>query len=141
VMALHVLSFIHFTKLLPGLGPYIICMLLMLLFLWRLLCFVGCLDVLLMFGAYKTARGFAISRIVIRFLWLAAASTFVTYLYVWVLVCVSFLSLTLSPCALCCLFIWMLNIEQESLRWEKCKKFWFNLFPDLCACSGWLCCG
>ncbi|KAM0882138.1 hypothetical protein ACQ4PT_032510 [Festuca glaucescens] len=30
---------------------------------------VGCLDVLLMFGAYKTARGFAISRIVIRFLW------------------------------------------------------------------------
>ncbi|VAI68706.1 unnamed protein product [Triticum turgidum subsp. durum] len=44
-----------------------------------------CLDVLLMFGAYKTARGFAISRLVIRFLWLAAISTFVTYLYVKVL--------------------------------------------------------
>uniref|UniRef100_A0A453QDB6 1,3-beta-glucan synthase n=1 Tax=Aegilops tauschii subsp. strangulata TaxID=200361 RepID=A0A453QDB6_AEGTS len=44
-----------------------------------------CLDVLLMFGAYKTARGFAISRLVIRFLWLAAISTFVTYLYVYVI--------------------------------------------------------
>uniref|UniRef100_A0ACD5TKV3 Uncharacterized protein n=1 Tax=Avena sativa TaxID=4498 RepID=A0ACD5TKV3_AVESA len=44
-----------------------------------------CLDVLLMFGAYKTARGFAISRIVIRFIWLAAVSAFVTYLYVKVL--------------------------------------------------------
>ena len=45
---------------------------------------LGCLDVLLMFGAYKTARGFAISRLVIRFFWLTAVSTFVTYLYVWV---------------------------------------------------------
>ncbi|TVU09023.1 hypothetical protein EJB05_42462 [Eragrostis curvula] len=44
-----------------------------------------CLDVILMFGAYKTARGFAISRLVIRFLWLTAISTFVTYLYVKVL--------------------------------------------------------
>ncbi|RLN43488.1 callose synthase 10 [Panicum miliaceum] len=44
-----------------------------------------CLDVLLMFGAYKTARGFAISRLVIRFFWLTAVSTFVTYLYVKVL--------------------------------------------------------
>lgn len=44
-----------------------------------------CLDVILMFGAYKTARGFAISRLVIRFLWLTAVSTFVTYLYVKVL--------------------------------------------------------
>ncbi|XP_006655702.1 callose synthase 10 [Oryza brachyantha] len=44
-----------------------------------------CLDVILMFGAYKTARGFAISRLVIRFLWLTAVSTFVTYLYLKVL--------------------------------------------------------
>ncbi|RCV43392.1 hypothetical protein SETIT_9G290700v2 [Setaria italica] len=44
-----------------------------------------CLDVLLMIGAYKTARGFAISRLVIRFFWLTAVSTFVTYLYVKVL--------------------------------------------------------
>ncbi|CAL4941189.1 unnamed protein product [Urochloa decumbens] len=44
-----------------------------------------CLDVMLMFGAYKTARGFAISRLVIRFFWLTAVSTFVTYLYVKVL--------------------------------------------------------
>ncbi|CAO1948934.1 unnamed protein product [Urochloa humidicola] len=43
------------------------------------------LDVILMVGAYKTARGFAISRLVIRFLWLTAVSTFVTYLYVKVL--------------------------------------------------------
>ncbi|CAD6212301.1 unnamed protein product [Miscanthus lutarioriparius] len=47
--------------------------------------FECCLDVILMFGAYKTARGFAISRLVIRFLWLTAVSTFVTYLYVKVL--------------------------------------------------------
>uniref|UniRef100_A0A0E0DVP2 1,3-beta-glucan synthase n=1 Tax=Oryza meridionalis TaxID=40149 RepID=A0A0E0DVP2_9ORYZ len=44
-----------------------------------------CLDVLLMFGAYKTARGFALSRLVIRFIWLTAVSTFVTYLYLKVL--------------------------------------------------------
>ncbi|KAF8674813.1 hypothetical protein HU200_047941 [Digitaria exilis] len=44
-----------------------------------------CLDVMLMFGAYKTAKGFAISRLVIRFFWLSAVSTFVTYLYVKVL--------------------------------------------------------
>ncbi|WVZ58008.1 hypothetical protein U9M48_008324 [Paspalum notatum var. saurae] len=44
-----------------------------------------CLDVILMFDAYKTARGFAISRLVIRFLWLSVVSAFVTYLYVKVL--------------------------------------------------------
>uniref|UniRef100_A0A0E0L6W8 1,3-beta-glucan synthase n=1 Tax=Oryza punctata TaxID=4537 RepID=A0A0E0L6W8_ORYPU len=44
-----------------------------------------CLDVMLMFGAYKTARGFALSRLVIRFIWLTAVSTFVTYLYLKVL--------------------------------------------------------
>ncbi|CAN6202896.1 unnamed protein product [Urochloa humidicola] len=44
-----------------------------------------CLDVTLMVGAYKTARDFAISRLVIRFLWLTGVSTFITYLYVKVL--------------------------------------------------------
>ncbi|GAB2269726.1 Callose synthase 10 [Dionaea muscipula] len=44
-----------------------------------------CLDVLLMFGAYTTARGMAISRIVIRFLWWGAASASVTYAYLKVL--------------------------------------------------------
>ncbi|XP_072977021.1 callose synthase 10 isoform X1 [Typha angustifolia] len=41
----------------------------------------SCLDVLLMFGAYRTARAFAISRLIIRFFWLGAVSTFMTYLY------------------------------------------------------------
>ncbi|KAJ3690938.1 hypothetical protein LUZ61_020102 [Rhynchospora tenuis] len=40
-----------------------------------------CLDVLLMFGAYKSARGFAISRQVIRFIWFGVLSAFVFYLY------------------------------------------------------------
>ncbi|KAK7824056.1 callose synthase 9 [Quercus suber] len=44
-----------------------------------------CLDVLLMFGAYKTARAMAISRLVIRFLWGGLSSVFVTYVYVKVL--------------------------------------------------------
>ncbi|XP_050224596.1 callose synthase 10 [Mercurialis annua] len=43
------------------------------------------LDVLLMFGAYSTARGMAISRIVIRFFWWGLSSGFVTYVYVKVL--------------------------------------------------------
>ncbi|WCJ36196.1 glucan synthase-like 8 [Euphorbia peplus] len=43
------------------------------------------LDVLLMFGAYSTARGMAISRIVIRFFWWGLSSVFVTYVYVKVL--------------------------------------------------------
>ncbi|XP_008788670.2 callose synthase 10 isoform X2 [Phoenix dactylifera] len=41
----------------------------------------SCLDVLLMFGAYSTARGFAISRLIIRFFWFGVSSTFMTYLY------------------------------------------------------------
>ncbi|KAF3968702.1 hypothetical protein CMV_007439 [Castanea mollissima] len=45
----------------------------------------SCLDVLLMFGAYKTARAMAISRLVIRFLWCGLSSVFVTYVYVKVL--------------------------------------------------------
>uniref|UniRef100_A0AAU6MUF6 1,3-beta-glucan synthase n=1 Tax=Paeonia lactiflora TaxID=35924 RepID=A0AAU6MUF6_PAELC len=43
------------------------------------------LDVLLMFGAYTTARGMALSRLVIRFFWGALSSVFVTYVYVKVL--------------------------------------------------------
>nr|XP_004236315.1 callose synthase 10 [Solanum lycopersicum] len=39
------------------------------------------LDVILMFGAYSTARGMAISRIVIRFIWTAVSSAFVIYVY------------------------------------------------------------
>lgn len=45
----------------------------------------SCLDVLLMFGAYTTARGMAISRLVIRFFWSGLTSVFVTYVYVKVL--------------------------------------------------------
>ncbi|XP_059441555.1 callose synthase 10 [Corylus avellana] len=41
----------------------------------------SCLDVLLMFGAYTTARGMAISRLVIRFFWCGLSSVFVTYIY------------------------------------------------------------
>lgn len=43
------------------------------------------LDVLLMFGAYTTARGMALSRLVIRFFWCGLASVFVTYVYIKVL--------------------------------------------------------
>ncbi|KAH7528293.1 hypothetical protein FEM48_Zijuj05G0057200 [Ziziphus jujuba var. spinosa] len=45
----------------------------------------SCLDVVLMFGAYTTARGMAISRLVIRFLWFGLSSVCVTYLYLKVL--------------------------------------------------------
>ncbi|KAM7274363.1 hypothetical protein ACFE04_029027 [Oxalis oulophora] len=44
--------------------------------------FESCLDVLLMFGAYTSARGMAISRLVIRFLWCGLSSAAVTYLYI-----------------------------------------------------------
>ncbi|KAA8540725.1 hypothetical protein F0562_024356 [Nyssa sinensis] len=43
------------------------------------------LDVLLTFGAYTTARGMAISRLVIRFFWWGLSSVFVTYCYMKVL--------------------------------------------------------
>ncbi|PIN24305.1 1,3-beta-glucan synthase/callose synthase catalytic subunit [Handroanthus impetiginosus] len=41
----------------------------------------SCLDVVLMFGAYTTARGMAISRLVIRFFWCSLSSIFVLYVY------------------------------------------------------------
>ncbi|KAL3839046.1 hypothetical protein ACJIZ3_023637 [Penstemon smallii] len=43
--------------------------------------FESCLDVVLMFGAYTTARGMAISRLVIRFFWCGFSSVFVLYVY------------------------------------------------------------
>jgi callose synthase len=36
---------------------------------------------LLTFGSYKTARGMAVSRLVIRFFWGGLTSAFVTYVY------------------------------------------------------------
>ena len=42
---------------------------------------IGCLDVLLTFGAYTMLRGMAISRLVIRFFWWAVSSAGVLYLY------------------------------------------------------------
>uniref|UniRef100_A0A5B7BUS1 1,3-beta-glucan synthase n=1 Tax=Davidia involucrata TaxID=16924 RepID=A0A5B7BUS1_DAVIN len=45
----------------------------------------SCLDVLLTFGAYTTARGMAISRLVIRFFWCGLSSVFVTYVYIKIL--------------------------------------------------------
>ncbi|KAF5206729.1 Callose synthase [Thalictrum thalictroides] len=45
----------------------------------------SCLDVLLTFGAYTTARGMAISRLFIRFFWGGISSVFVTYVYLKVL--------------------------------------------------------
>lgn len=42
----------------------------------------SCLDVVLMFGAYTTARGMAISRLVIKFFWGGLSSVFVTYVYI-----------------------------------------------------------
>ncbi|PKA50093.1 Callose synthase 10 [Apostasia shenzhenica] len=41
----------------------------------------SCLDVLLMYGAYKTARGFALSRLLIRLAWFGVVSAFIMYLY------------------------------------------------------------
>ncbi|KAH1246117.1 Callose synthase 10 [Glycine max] len=43
------------------------------------------LDVLLTFGAYTTARGMAVSRLVIKFFWGGLTSVFVTYVYLKVL--------------------------------------------------------
>lgn len=42
---------------------------------------LGGLDVVLMFGAYTSARGMAISRLVIRFIWCGLSSVFVLYVY------------------------------------------------------------
>ncbi|KAG8379394.1 hypothetical protein BUALT_Bualt07G0084000 [Buddleja alternifolia] len=41
----------------------------------------SCLDVVLMFGAYTTARGMALSRLVIRFFWSGLSSAFVLFVY------------------------------------------------------------
>nr|XP_043615272.1 callose synthase 10 isoform X2 [Erigeron canadensis] len=50
---------------------------------YAILEFIECsLDVLLMFGAYSTARGMAISRLIIRLFWGALSSVFITYVYV-----------------------------------------------------------
>lgn len=40
-----------------------------------------CLDVLLMYGAYRTSRGFALSRVLIRFALFGVFSAFIMYLY------------------------------------------------------------
>ncbi|XP_051147585.1 callose synthase 10 [Andrographis paniculata] len=40
------------------------------------------MDVVLMFGAYTTARGMAVSRLVIRFFWWGLSSVFVVYVYI-----------------------------------------------------------
>ncbi|KAG0453842.1 hypothetical protein HPP92_025146 [Vanilla planifolia] len=40
-----------------------------------------CLDALLMYGAYTTARAFALSRLIIRLFWFGFASVFIMYLY------------------------------------------------------------
>ncbi|XP_020675367.1 callose synthase 10 isoform X2 [Dendrobium catenatum] len=45
----------------------------------------SCLDVLLMYGAYRTARRFALSRVFIRFTSFGSVSAFVMYLYLKVL--------------------------------------------------------
>uniref|UniRef100_A0A803KQG1 1,3-beta-glucan synthase component FKS1-like domain-containing protein n=1 Tax=Chenopodium quinoa TaxID=63459 RepID=A0A803KQG1_CHEQI len=45
----------------------------------------SCLDVLLMFGAYTTARGMAISRLIIRFFWWSLSTAAVIYFYLRVL--------------------------------------------------------
>ncbi|KAL2492350.1 Callose synthase 10 [Abeliophyllum distichum] len=45
----------------------------------------SCLDVVLMFGAYTTMRGMAISRLVIKFFWCGLSSVFVLYVYLKVL--------------------------------------------------------
>ncbi|EPS65192.1 hypothetical protein M569_09586, partial [Genlisea aurea] len=47
------------------------------------MCFLeSCLDILLMFGAFTTARGMAVSRLIIRFFWWGLSSGFVVYFYV-----------------------------------------------------------
>lgn len=51
----------------------------------RLLCGLGVLDVVMMYGAYSTTRHLALSRIFIRFIWFTVASVSMTFLYVWVL--------------------------------------------------------
>ncbi|XP_026434852.1 callose synthase 10-like isoform X3 [Papaver somniferum] len=53
---------------------------------FAVMCFIeSSLDVLLMFGAYTTARGMALSRLFIRFFWFGISSVAITYIYVMVL--------------------------------------------------------
>lgn len=54
-----------------------------------------------MFGAYTTARGMALSRLVIRFFWCGLASVFVTYVYMWVL--------AIHSCNVLLLVIWAMT--------------------------------
>ncbi|XP_077221579.1 glucan synthase-like 10 [Tasmannia lanceolata] len=44
--------------------------------------FKSVLDILMMYGAYSTARHLAVSRIFLRFLWFGIASVVISYLYV-----------------------------------------------------------
>ncbi|XP_043723776.1 callose synthase 10 isoform X2 [Telopea speciosissima] len=53
---------------------------------FAIMCFIeSCLDVLLTYGAYRTARGMAISRLIIRLFWFGISSVFVIYVYIKVL--------------------------------------------------------
>ncbi|KAL4178545.1 hypothetical protein AMTRI_Chr13g115600 [Amborella trichopoda] len=50
---------------------------------FTVMCFIeSCLDVILMFGAYATAPGLALSRLFLRFFWFGSCSGLVTYLYI-----------------------------------------------------------
>jgi len=44
----------------------------------------GLLDILMMYGAYSTSRGSAITRVLWRFCWFTVASFTICYLYVYV---------------------------------------------------------
>lgn len=44
----------------------------------------GLLDILMMYGAYSTSRGSAITRVLWRFCWFTVASLTICYLYVYV---------------------------------------------------------
>ncbi|KAL3616622.1 hypothetical protein CASFOL_039016 [Castilleja foliolosa] len=64
-------------KTLQSIGPTVAVM-----NFWRLVgCYIGCLGVVLMFGAYTTARGMAISKLVIR----STSDSFYFQIYVLVL--------------------------------------------------------
>ncbi|KAJ4962108.1 hypothetical protein NE237_022018 [Protea cynaroides] len=53
---------------------------------FAVMCFIeSCLDILLTYGAYATARGMAISRLIIRLFWFGVSSVFVIYVYIKVL--------------------------------------------------------
>lgn len=108
--------------------------------LWFLNAFVfwplGCLDVVLMFGAYTSARGMAISRLVIRFFWCGFSSVFVLYMYLWVH--------TLGFCRQVFTASYTSNSHnnvnfQETFWGKKEKLLRFTIFSDLCTCIGCVC--